>query len=392
MNRRRSGARGGLRWLPAALLPLSLLAACGSSAESEEEATYSVGFPALLSGSASFAGIPISQGAQLAVQEINESGYLGEGRTVRLDVADTKVDPAQAIALYRQYASDGYSAVLCCGLSAEAGALAPVISSSGVPAVVTSAILPDLADPPNIFRSHVLPSQDGGLYDQFVDTVVPAEGHETAVMVVNADNDAMVEDGEVWESALERNAVRVTRTISTNTADTSYTGVATEIAAADPDVVVASTIGSSTALLAKALRERGYDKRILTSYGADGRAVFEASGGGAVGVTFAAPFHAEFTENERAERFTRAYREEFDADPDMWSAQGYTAMWFIAQGLRDAGSADPRDVGAALTGIDSQDTVFGPLSYTEGQASLSAAGVLLEWTEGGVLREWDAED
>ncbi len=368
-----------------------VLSGCGSSGDNASEGdgtTYLVGFPALTSGPAAFAGVPITQGAELAAKEINESGYLGEGSTVDLEIQDVKTDPAQAIALYKQFAADGASGVLCCGLSAEAGALAPVITQDKVPGIVTSAILEGITDPPHLFRPHILPSDDGGIYDQFIDAVIPAEDIESVVIVVNGDNDAMVADGEVWEAGIERNGAEVVKVVSTNSTDTSFTGPATEIAALDPDAVVLSTLGTPSALMARALRERGYDKRLLSSYGVDSKELFETSAGGPAGTLFAVPFQAGFTTNDLAETFTEAYREEYDAEPDIYAAQGYTSMWFLAMGIKEAGSADPEDVGAALAGITTQDSVYGEITYVDGQATLAEPGVYLEWNEDGELAEW----
>ncbi|WP_439590947.1 ABC transporter substrate-binding protein [Microbacterium sp.] len=354
-----------------------------------EAVEYVVGFPALLSGPAAFAGVPIADGAKLAVKEINESGYLGEGSTIDLKIDDIKGDPAQAIALFNQYAADGASGILCCGLSSEAGALAPVITDAQTPAIVTSAILAGLADPPYIYRPVILPSQEGGMYDQFIDTVVPAEGIETAVIVVTADNDGMVGDSKVWAAALERNGVEIVKTIETSGADTNFTQAATEIEALDPDAVIGSTLGTPSALLAKSMRERGYDKPFLTTYGVDSEALFTTSGGGLEGTIFMSPFHAGFSTNETATAFVEAYEAEYDAVPDMYGAQGYTAMWLMAMGIKAAGSADPEDVATALEGITEQDSVYGPLMYEGGQASLDGPGVYLVWQADGILKEWN---
>lgn len=367
---------------------LVVLSGCSSSDEGGDDSTYLVGFPALTSGPAAFAGVPITEGAKLAAKEINDSGYLGEGAKVDLKIDDIKGDPAQAIALYKQYAADGASGVLCCGLSSEAGALAPMIEASKVPAIVTSAILAGLAKPPYLYRPVVLPAEPGGMYDQFVDAVVPAEGIKTAVIVVTADNDGMVGDADVWEAALERNGVDVVKTINTNSTDTNFTQAATEIASLAPDAVVQSMLGTPSALMARALRERDFSKRILTSYGIDSKELFDASGGGLAGTLFAVPFQAGFTDNEMATKFTAAYKKAYDKEPDMYGAQGYTAMWLLATALKEAGSKDPAEVAKALEGITSQDSVYGPLTYSGGQASLDAPGSYLEWTEEGTLAEW----
>ncbi|MFD5826253.1 ABC transporter substrate-binding protein [Lentzea sp. NPDC060358] len=367
---------------------LVALSGCGGAADAGAGTKYLVGFPALLSGPAAFAGVPITEGAKLAVKEINASGYLGDGKTVDLKIDDIKGDPAKAIALYRQYVADGASGVLCCGLSSEAGALAPMIKQSKVPAIVSSAILAGLAEPPYVYRPVVLPAESGGLYDQFVDTVVPKEGIKTAVMVVTSDNDGMVGDAKVWKAALERNGVNVVRTINTSAADTNYTQAATEVQSLNPDAVVASMLGTPAALLSKSLRERDYGKRILTSYGVDSAELFKSSGGGLAGALFAVPFQAGFTTNERATKFTADYKAEYQKDPDMYGAQGYTAMWLMAEAIKQAGDKDPSKVADALQKVSKQDTVYGELSYKNGQASLSGKGAYLEWSKDGVLVEW----
>ncbi|MDQ6524901.1 ABC transporter substrate-binding protein [Nocardioides sp. LHD-245] len=381
--------RRRFRTAAAAITTAALVALSGCSSSDEGGDTeYLVGFPALTSGPAAFAGVPITEGAKLAVEEINDSDFLGDGKTIDLKIDDIKGDPAQAIALYKQYAADGASGVLCCGLSSEAGALAPMIKQSKVPAIVTSAILAGLAEPPYVYRPVVLPAEAEGIYDQFIDSVVPAEGIKTAVLVVTADNDGMVGDGEVWKAALERNGVDVVKTINTSSTDTNYTQAATEIQSLDPDAVVASMLGTPAALLAKSLRERDYDKRILTSYGVDSVELFKSSGGGLAGALFAVPFQAGFTDNELATKFTEAYKAEYGKDPDMYGAQGYTAMWLLAEAIKEAGDKDPAKVAKALEGITSQDTVYGELVYKDGQASLNAPGSYLEWTAEGTLTEW----
>ncbi|GAA1854223.1 ABC transporter substrate-binding protein [Microbacterium koreense] len=372
---------------------LVALAGCASddqpSGEGSEAVEYVVGFPAILSGPAAFAGVPIADGAKLAVKEINESGFLGEGSTIDLKIDDIKGDPAQAIALFNQYAADGASGILCCGLSSEAGALAPVITDKSTPAVVTSAILAGLADPPYIYRSVILPSEPGGMYDQFVDAIVPGEDIKTAVVVVTADNDGMVGDAKVWTEALERNGVEILKTIETSAADTNYTQAATEIEALNPDAVIGSTLGTPSALLAKSMRERGYDQPFLTSYGVDSEELFTTSGGGLEGTIFMSPFHAGFNTNEEAVTFVEAYEAEYGEIPDMYGAQGYTAMWLLAQGLKAAGDPDPQKVAETLEGITSQDSVYGPLTYSGGQASLDGPGVYLVWQADGTLEEWN---
>ncbi|MGI5241990.1 ABC transporter substrate-binding protein [Dactylosporangium sp. CA-139066] len=371
-----------------AMLTAVMAAACSSDKSAGQGSNYLIGFPALTSGPAAFAGVPIVDGAKLAVKEINDSKFLGGDAKIELKSGDIKSDPAQAIAQYKQYVADGASAVLCCGLSSEAGALAPVIKQSKVPGIVTSAILPGLAEPPYVFRPVIIPSEAGGLYDQFIDDVVPAAGIKTAVLVVTADNDGMVKDATVWEAALKRNGVNVVKRINTQSADTNFTQAATEIQSLNPDAVVSSLLGTPSALTARALRERGYEKPILATYGVDSTELYKTSAGGLRNTIFFAPFHAELTDNPVAQRFVKLYQQEYGKLPDMYGAQGYTAMWLVAEALKKAGSGDPQAVSKALAGITQLDTVYGPVTYEGGQARMKSKATYLQWSKDGTIVSW----
>lgn len=387
-----SAARRRTMVLGAAALALALtfaLAGCGGGDDSGDGGeVYLVGAPIVQSGPGAFAGVPVAQGIELAVSEINESGFLGDDARLELEIVDTAGDPAKAIAAYKQLEADGAAGLLCCTLGGEAGALAPQLAAGSTAAVVTVSILEGLASPPHLFRPFEVPSESGGTYDQFLDDVLGDGGYADAVMVVNDDNDAMVQDGKVYAAGLARHDVELLETIKVGTAETSYTGVATQIAAADPAVVVASTIGSATANLAKALRERGYDRPIVSNVGADSRAAYDASAGAMAGTIFPTPYHADFPVNDLGEEFAAAYSEEYGSAPDMFAAQGYTATRLLATAIRDAGSGDPEDVGAALTAIEQQESVYGDISYHEGQAEVADPARHLVWGDNGTLTEW----
>ncbi|GAA1854233.1 hypothetical protein GCM10009796_15360 [Microbacterium koreense] len=361
-----------------------VLAACAPGA-AEQDANganvYSVVAPLVQSGPGAFAGVPVAQGIELAIAEVNESDFLGGGSTIEVEFVDTAGDPAKAIAAYREAEASGAAGVLCCTLGGEAGALQPLLSDSTLPGVVTVSILDGLADPPHLFRPFEVPSAPGGTYDEFLDAVFGGGEYSSAVMVVNNDNDAMVQDSSIYADGLERNDVELRGTIEVPVVETSYVGPATQIIDLDPDVVIASTIGSSTANLAKALRERGFDRPIVSNVGADSRAAYDASGGAMAGTIFPTPFHADYPVNDLGSSFSMAYEAEYGSAPDMFAAQGYTAAWLLATAILDAGSGDPAAVGEALSSIDEQESVYGRITYRGGQAEVEEPALHLVWGE-----------
>ncbi|OZV74576.1 hypothetical protein CA850_30030 [Micromonospora echinospora] len=347
-----------------------------------------VGAAISTSGPAAFAGVPVRQGIELAVEQANARGVLGDGVRIELKTVDVAGDPAAAIAAYRQFEADGAAGVLCCTLGSEAGALRPVMTGSVTPGVVTVSILDGLADPPHLFRPFEIPSKPGGIYDQFLDTVIGAAGFSTAVMVVNDDNQAMVQDSRVYADALGRNKVRLLARINAATATTSFTSVATSIVAKDPDIVVASTIGSSTAALARSLRERGYDKPIVSNVGADSAAAYKASAGTMAGTIFPTPYHADFPVNEAGAAFAKDYQAAYGSKPDMFAAHGYTAAQMLITAIADADNHDPEAVGRALSALGSMESVYGGLTFTGGQAAVEESARHLVWGADARITEW----
>ncbi len=70
----------------------------GSSSTSSSSSASGGGIPSTvnvvatypLTGPAAFAGLAAQKGAQLAVKEINDQGFLGDGVTLSVDYQDTK--------------------------------------------------------------------------------------------------------------------------------------------------------------------------------------------------------------------------------------------------------------------------------------------------------------
>lgn len=367
-------------------------AGCGADEPSDSGAeTVLIGAAISTSGPSAFAGVPVRQGIELAVDQANAEGVLGPDTEIELEVVDVAADPAAAIAAYRQFEADGAAGVLCCTLGSEAGALQPVMAQSVTPGVVTVSILEDLAEPPHLFRPFEVPSEPGGIYDEFLDAVAEA-GFKTAVMVVNDDNDAMVQDARVYEEGLERNGIEVLETINAGTAETSFTGVATTITAQDPDIVVASTIGSSTASLARSLRERGFDRPVVSNVGADSAAAYEASAHMMEGTVFPTPFHAEHPVNEAGAEFVVEYEEAFGASPDMFAAQGYTAAQTLITAISQGEGTDPESVGEALANLTELESVYGTLTFEDGQAEVAETARHLVWGADGEVELWEPAD
>ncbi|GAA1009745.1 amino acid-binding protein [Acrocarpospora pleiomorpha] len=373
--------------LASALIMLSACASNGGDSGSDD-GVLRIGLINPVTGAASFAGIPVQRGTQIAVDEINSSGYLGNGRRLELTSDDSAGDPAKAIAQFRGYDSAGYLAVVCCTVSTEAGSLGPLIKKAGLPTVVNGATLPGLSAPPYLYRTIALPSSPGGMYDQLIDAAAAQYAPKTAVLAVTADNGGQVDDGKIWAAALERNGVDILQTIDTFTSDTDFSATATKVINAKPDVLVESMLGSKSALLTKALRDRGFQGRILSSYGVATAPIFKAGGSAMAGTIFPIPF-TPLADNDATRKFVNLFKQAYGVEPDLFAAQGYNAVRFIAEGIKKTGTTDRATLAKALSEIQSFQSVSGS-TYTmqNGQAVLSDKVGFLQWNADGTQRLW----
>lgn len=346
---------------------------------------YTIGFASLTSGPAAFAGVPLSNGANLAVQEANDQSLLGEGVTLKMEEEDAGGDPAKAIGIVEGMLNDDVSAVLCCALSSVAGSVKPILAASETAGIVTSAILPDLPELPYMYRTVLLLGDPA--YTEMVTGLNQAGEYSTAIIAVTADNDGMTNEGVFWEEAFAANDISVEESIDTATGDTDFSGPATQIVEQNPDIVALSMLGQEATLLAKALRDRGYEGQLVTTYGISNAANYEIGGETLDGIIFPIAFTPQM-ESAEAQAFTELYEAEYGEVPDVFAAQGYVAVKFVMEGLMAAGTGEAKAVAEALAQIDMMDSPYGPMSFAEGQADLAGTTTFMQWHADGTQTLW----
>ena len=75
-----------------------------------------------------------------------------------------------------------------------------------------------------------------------------------------------------------------------------------------------------------------------------------------VGVPFPVNFSATSADSPEAKAFVAAYQAKFKTSPDIYSAQGYQVVWFIAQALKSIyGTLTRESLAAALAKVTKLD-------------------------------------
>jgi branched-chain amino acid transport system substrate-binding protein len=346
---------------------------------------YKLGFLADTSGALAFAGTVMSNGLNLAVDEINETGFLGKDVVLEVVERDQEADQAKAVNIVNQFVSDKEILGVIGGLwTATTLAIKPILMEAKVPTIIYAAIPPGIAEPPYIYRTATLIAPRNM---HTVEYTLPIFNPKTVVIPVTADADGMITmKDNMMEIFNQHPEIEVT-VIDTFSNDTDFTGPATQIIALNPDAVYIAQIGQAAALTIKALRELGYEGDIIGDEVFGSYDLFDVAGPSLAGVPFALTYSA-IDDRPAAVAFNEKYKSEFGIEPDIYAAEAYWAAWLFARGLKAGGEPTREGLTRGLAMIDEFDTPAGKLTLQDGQAYVSDF-TWAQWTEDGELVLWD---
>jgi branched-chain amino acid transport system substrate-binding protein len=347
---------------------------------------YKVGFITENTGAIASAGQSYWNGAQLAAEEVKAKKYLG-GASIVLDPKESGSDAARAIQNTNQFIADrSVLAISCCILSAVAGSLKPIVVEAKTPLVIFGATASGLPQPPWIYSMTILPGpKDTATAVKVVDAVKP----KTAAYILAADNDAFKGRMNATRTALEAKGVSTAGVVNVLTKDTDFTAAATQAMGLKPDIILVYATQGAAAGAITALHDRGYAKTIVGNDVLSPAPIFKKMGDSVVGVPFPVGFSDTIADSWEAKAFVAAYQAKFSAAPDIYSAQGYQVVWFIAQGLKSvSGSPTRESLASALakvTKIDHQ--VYGGEVMKDGQAETTGT-LVVAWSAEGKIVLW----
>ncbi len=324
-----------------------------------EAMVYTVGAVHDLSGATAVYGESIKKGIDLAVMQINEQAFLGEGATMEVIYEDAAGDATQAIAAFEKLiANDAVSLILGPTLSSEAKSADPIAQESGMPVVASSNTASGITEIGNFIFRTSLPE----------DLVIPntiAVTKEalglTKVAVMYGNDDAFTQRGyEVFKAVLENEGVEILTEETFAKGDTDFSAQLTKIQSMEPDAIVVSALAEEAANIMVQARTLGITVPFIGGNGFNSPKLAEIAGGAAEGAISGAAWNIASTVPASAD-FVAAFNAEYGADPDQFAAQAYTAAWAAANALKEAGAdrAAVRDALDALEGMDSPLGTFG---------------------------------
>ena len=372
----------------------TVLAGCsgglgGGGDAGDDSGPIKLGMIAPYSGSESAFGVYMENGAQMAVDEINEAGGI-DGRELELITEDGACDATTAVAAANKLVTEGVIGSVGGYCSGATLPTLPVFGDANIPMVIPAA------------NSNELVAQ--GLKHVFLINGTGTQQAAAAVKYatkIGAERVAALNDNTSYSKDLatsfvtqseEAGAYEVVLDQSVNAGEKDYSANVNNVVGASPDFVYWTGYYQEGGLIARQLQDAGFTGTMLVGDGSVDKTFTEIAGEGYTDKVF-----ATFTQTpdmlEGAETWVADYQERYDAEPGPYSTQAYDAVRVMAEAIGSAGSTDGDELIAALEAIDGLELFSGPLKFTPDH-TLSAGGfaILKVAGDGTFILEDDLQD
>lgn len=327
--------------------------------------SVNIGVVFALSGAVSVYGLPQRDAVQLAADQINEMGYLGDGVTLTPVFEDSAGDREQAISAMTRLVDQGVTAVIGPTLSSEMTAAGPVAQEAGILVLGVSNTATGLKEVIGDFYFRAsLP--EAAVIPGTIAQATEALGLARVGLLYGNDNEFTVSGFEVFEQALADNSVEIVGTETFATGDVDFNAQLTNIINQTPDAIVVSALAAEATQIILQARALGYEGTIIGGNGFNSPAVLNQTGADSNGLIVGGAWNY-FNPNPSGESvaFVEAFEAAYGYQPDQFAAQSYTGAWLIATAIRCSGSTDSAVVRDTLATIADFPTPLGVFGFDE---------------------------
>lgn len=361
------------------------MTACGTSSDAESDgggggiaSTIKIAQVQDQTGPVAYAGLGASEGAELAIEEIEAQGFLGDGVKIELEKYDTAGEIERASSEMNKATGDRkVMAILGPVSSQQAATVAPLVGRQKVPTVFTQAGAQGVVINDWTFRA--TPPMES--YYASVMDWLEGQGVKTVSVLYNATfpTFALLGEKDVPAMAKER-GMEVVQSLSVQMTTQDFAGQSQQIASKKPDALVMLLIAPQSVTALKQLKDAGYENQVVaTSVQSAGN--IAAAGAAANGLVYPVPFSVAMT-GDSSVAFAEAFEKKFDKVANPYNADGYDAMWWVARAIKSSGDSSREGIRKGLETVAGEgfSGAMGDLTFEGNDARI--AGTVVRWNDG----------
>ena len=350
-----------------------LFTACVGGEKVSETETIKIGGLAPLTGSLAIYGVTTTNGANLAIDEINKNGGI-LGKKVEYITLDTKGDSTEAVMAYNKLIDRGVSAIIGEITSKPSLAVAEIAAQDNMPMITPTGTQVDITEAgPSIFRVCFTNPYQGKVLAVLAKERLNAD---TAAIMINNSSDYSDGIAKAFIEQADILGIKITAKEGYADGDKDFRAQLTKIAAEQPDVLLVPEYYEQASLIATQAREVGVKAVFIGSDGWDGiTKTLDSSSYNAIENSY---FTNHFSMQDTApkiQNFLKSYKDIYNEDPSAFSALGYDAVYMVKKAVENAGSTNKEAVVDALKNIE-YDGITGYLTFDEHNNPVKAVTIL----------------
>jgi branched-chain amino acid transport system substrate-binding protein len=375
MDKRIFGALGALAITLAACSGTSTGGAASGSPTATTGAPkpdVKVGVVISVTGVGNVYGPTQKNGVELAAQRINDAGGVN-GAKIVLVIDDDQSTPDGGVTAFRkQVSQDRVVAILGPTLSNTAVAAHPVAQSAQTPVIAISntgdGIVGkcDYGPCDYIFRASL---GESTAIPQTV-SVAKSKLNVKSVVLMYAQDDKFSSDGfAIFKKSLTAAGITIKKEIAFSKTDVDLSAQVTAALAESPDAIIDSSLAGPAILVLKEVNKRKPGMLVIGGNGFNTPAIIASAGAAAEGAVSGAAWYLGNPSAENKD-FVAAYKAKYNANPDQFAAQSYSALYILLDALKRTPLVTSvlhdklRDQIALTTGVK---TPLGEFSFTASQ-------------------------
>ena len=310
---------------------------------------------------AAYGYIPMGQGFELALEEINAS-LLSDAKITFITEDDRGTVEGAVEAFNKLIHQAGVPIILGPGLSSQAQKVFPIAQQNGV--VVFSPTsgasgLSALGD--FVFRATLTTDV---LIPSGIKATQSKLGYQQVATIYDESDFYSIDSDTVSRAAFAGNGIDVLTTETFQSGETDFSTQLTRIKASNPDAIFISALSPDISAILIRGRQLGIPDSVPFIIPDLPSNEVEAAGEAAEGViTFTGWASSADTPGNQV--FVQKYRATYGLEPNIFVAQAYAAAYILTAAIVEAQSTDPIAIRDALANTKNFDTVLGQFSFNE---------------------------
>ena len=302
----------------------------------------------------------MQRGFELAREEINNSGQLGDAKITFITEDDRGTVEDAVEAYNKQIHQDGVSVILGPANSSQVREAFPIAQQNRVVAISSLSSASGLSAIGDFnFRISLTT-------DVLVPTSIQITQEKlryTKVATIYDDADLYSTDSnKVVREALTTNGVEILTTETYQTGGIDFSTQLTRIKETSPDAIFISALAPEMIEIMIQGRQLGIPTSVpFIVPDLTGDEVAAAGDAAEGAITFTSWTSTADTSGNQA--FVQNYQSKYGAEPNPWAAQSYAALYILAEAIANAQSTDATAIRDALANIKDFDAVLGRFSF-----------------------------